>query len=594
MNGLLVNSYRTYISDVKPSPEPKCIKNANYQTWPKRQKYSRKRKVSHLIRRIRAERAVSEVNLNFENAVGVQRFINHNFATISSENSNLNRGLNNQKRNHHLQEYDKKLKKNIDYRLGNNGIVDNDLKNINGIDEQDGPGREIISYSSLSESNIDESKLGIIHILKNWKLSKVSSEKECSSNNVAYSDTRSSVSSFNTLNESDSSSFNSDVNAVVCKIPKFVDYQNKVMSSSHLIQLQRPDNLPPKPVSEQMKHQKEYEKMVEIRKKKERQKEILRQKKYEERLKEEERQNLATQAWLNEILPNWNQLKNSKKTQNLWWNGLPPRVRGKVWSLSVGNKLNITKERYIECVHKSKQILKTGSKDFSQMNESYEHSVELIRLDISRTFPHLCIFQQGGPYYDVLHSLLGAYVCYQPEIGYVQGMSFIAAVLLLNMEEIDAFVCFANLLNKPCHKAFYSLDVRKMRVYYSTFTDLLRVNIYDLYKHVTETSLTPDLYLVDWIYTLFSKSMNLDLACRIWDLIVRDGEVFIFRAALGIMNLSKNELLKMDFLRSAQYLTKLPENMCPETLFKSISSIRMNNGSYSFEDLLQYYSDCVS
>lgn len=74
---------------------------------------------------------------------------------------------------------------------------------------------------------------------------------------------------------------------------------------------------------------------------------------------------------------------------------------------------------------------------------------------------NLCIVQ-GGPYYDVLHSLLGAYVCYQPEIGYVQGMSFIAAVLLLNMEEIDAFVCFANLLNKPCHKAFYSLDVRKV------------------------------------------------------------------------------------------------------------------------------------
>lgn len=75
--------------------------------------------------------------------------------------------------------------------------------------------------------------------------------------------------------------------------------------------------------------------------------------------------------------------------------------------------------------------------------------------------PMTCVLQ-GGPYYDVLHSLLGAYVCYQPEIGYVQGMSFIAAVLLLNMEEIDAFICFANLLNKPCHKAFFSLDVRKV------------------------------------------------------------------------------------------------------------------------------------
>lgn len=26
---------------------------------------------------------------------------------------------------------------------------------------------------------------------------------------------------------------------------------------------------------------------------------------------------------------------------------------------------------------------------------------------------------QGGPYYDALHSLLGAYVCYRPDVGYV-------------------------------------------------------------------------------------------------------------------------------------------------------------------------------
>jgi hypothetical protein len=72
-----------------------------------------------------------------------------------------------------------------------------------------------------------------------------------------------------------------------------------------------------------------------------------------------------------------------------------------------------------------------------------------------------------------------------------------------------------------------------MKTYYLAYSDLLRTNMYDLYKHVNETSLSPDLYLVDWVYTLFSKSMNLDLACRIWDLIFRDGEIFIFRAALG-------------------------------------------------------------
>lgn len=65
---------------------------------------------------------------------------------------------------------------------------------------------------------------------------------------------------------------------------------------------------------------------------------------------------------------------------------------------------------------------------------------------------------QGGPYYDMLHSLLGAYVCYRPDVGYVQGMSFLAAVLILNLDVADAFICFANLLNQPCQLAFFRLD----------------------------------------------------------------------------------------------------------------------------------------
>jgi hypothetical protein len=37
-------------------------------------------------------------------------------------------------------------------------------------------------------------------------------------------------------------------------------------------------------------------------------------------------------------------------------------------------------------------------------------------------------------------------------------MSFIAAVLLLNMDVDDAFICFANLLNRPCQVAFFRID----------------------------------------------------------------------------------------------------------------------------------------
>ena len=42
-----------------------------------------------------------------------------------------------------------------------------------------------------------------------------------------------------------------------------------------------------------------------------------------------------------------------------------------------------------------------------------------MRLDISRTFPHLCMFQTDGPLYDALHNILTAYAVFRPDVGYV-------------------------------------------------------------------------------------------------------------------------------------------------------------------------------
>jgi hypothetical protein len=41
---------------------------------------------------------------------------------------------------------------------------------------------------------------------------------------------------------------------------------------------------------------------------------------------------------------------------------------------------------------------------------------------------------------------LGRYVFFRPDVGYVQGMSHLAAMLLLNLDVFPAFVAFANLL----------------------------------------------------------------------------------------------------------------------------------------------------
>ncbi|XP_051536074.1 TBC1 domain family member 14-like isoform X1 [Myxocyprinus asiaticus] len=369
------------------------------------------------------------------------------------------------------------------------------------------------------------------------------------------------------------------------------------LSTTALILENRPANLPAKPEEEAQKHREEYEEMVAQAKRRELKEAQKRKKLLEDRCKLEESIGNAAFTWSQEILPNWHSMCSSKRVRDLWWQGLPPSVRGKVWSLAIGNELNITDELYNICLARAKEkwnaflappaSTETECEDAGLFHADREASLELIKLDISRTFPNLCIFQQGGPYYDVLHSILGAYTCYRPDVGYVQGMSFIAAVLILNMDTADAFIAFANLLNKPCQMAFYRVDHSLMLTYFAAFEVFFEENLPKLFAHFKNNNMSSDIYLIDWIFTLYSKSLPLDIACRVWDVFCRDGEEFLFRTALGILRLYEDILTHMDFIHIAQFLTRLPECISADELFFSITNININCKNKKWTQVLQ-------
>nr|XP_029522987.1 TBC1 domain family member 14 isoform X2 [Oncorhynchus nerka] len=320
-------------------------------------------------------------------------------------------------------------------------------------------------------------------------------------------------------------------------------------STTALILEARPANLPAKPAEEAQKHRQQYEEMVAQAKKRELKEAQKRRKQLELRCKVEESIGNAAQTWNQEILPNWSTMCNSRRVRDLWWQGVPPSVRGKVWSLAVGNELNITHELYNICLARARDKWKSMptepvTEDAGSSLADREASLELIKLDISRTFPHLCIFQQGGPYYDVLHSILGAYTCYRPDVGY-------------------------------------------MLTYFAAFDVFFDENLPKLFAHFKENKLTPDIYLIDWIFTLYSKSLPLDLACRVWDVFCRDGDEFLFRVALGILRLYEDVLTRMDFIHNAQFLTRLPDHIPPDQLFSHIHAVHMTSKNRKWAQVLQ-------
>jgi hypothetical protein len=73
-----------------------------------------------------------------------------------------------------------------------------------------------------------------------------------------------------------------------------------------------------------------------------------------------------------------------------------------VWKLAIGNDLNVTHQLYNICLTRAQERLRAADAlkvmevaEAARIGDSMdkEASMELIQLDIARTFPHLCIFQ---------------------------------------------------------------------------------------------------------------------------------------------------------------------------------------------------------
>lgn len=285
--------------------------------------------------------------------------------------------------------------------------------------------------------------------------------------------------------------------------------------------------------------------------------------------------------------------------------------RCKVWPLAIGNSLKINTELYRICVERSNERIWTQQfhsrrKSFHEDQVSTLNNVQhddlknknletdddeemhrestpfLIRLDVSRTFPQLGLFhREHGPLHSTLANILAAYAVYRPDLGYCQGMSFLAAMLLLNMDSPSStFISFANLLNNDLLLAFYHLDQSSMCQIYAYYEHQLQLLLPTLHAHFGNIHLTPDLYLRDQIFTLFAKCLPLEVACRVWDLVLRDGNVFVYRASLALLVMYEQELMRFnDFVGAARFLSKLPDSMDVDKYFKLISKIKLTKTS---------------
>eukprot|EP00667_Euglena_gracilis_P005133 EG_transcript_5161 len=212
-----------------------------------------------------------------------------------------------------------------------------------------------------------------------------------------------------------------------------------------------------------------------------------------------------------------------------------------------------------------------SSKRPSEEPLSKESTAALIQLDLRRTFPQLQFFREG-PEHDNLYMILDAYVHYRPDVGYVQGMTYLAAILLLYMDCYSAFVCLVNMLSKYHFLSFFRMDLREMNVHLLTFDMLMRDQLPAVHEAFHCHGLRVEFYCIDWFVTLYSKSLPLDIAARIWDLFLMDPD-YLYLAGLGLIKLFIHKFTDADFEDMFEFITHLPKKMNEDAFFHEVASL---------------------
>jgi alpha-tubulin suppressor-like RCC1 family protein len=213
--------------------------------------------------------------------------------------------------------------------------------------------------------------------------------------------------------------------------------------------------------------------------------------------------------------------------------GLPvASSRRAAWRAAIGNPLRVTPELFM--IYKERATRQEG-----------------IGLDVKRTLPSLLLFGKSGePLYDQLREVLEVYTCYRPDVGYVQGMSYLAANLCLHMPNnaYELFLCLANLLASHHLFDFFRIGQAYDRVqrYYEVVDLILAKSSPRLWRHLCALGVINEVHVAcfQWLQTCFVRRLPLEQATQLWDAFLCQGDTMVMmRACVGLLLCMEKSIL---------------------------------------------------
>ncbi|CAJ1436832.1 unnamed protein product [Effrenium voratum] len=164
----------------------------------------------------------------------------------------------------------------------------------------------------------------------------------------------------------------------------------------------------------------------------------------------------------------------------------------------------------------------------------------VIKEDVPRTFPDILAPEQAQQ----LERVLVTYAQLDPEVGYTQGMNYVAGLLLLVARDEQEVLCgFWALMQNFQLAGFYRPGFELALTYCHAVLRRMQQTMPDLHDHFLAIGIQYDLYLFPWFLRLFVTLVPLPLVKRFWDIILCEGSCAVPTLGLLVLRVLRPALL---------------------------------------------------